>query len=607
MEYESLVNNSTLRSFIKVMIDSGIVILAVILPFILKYEFDWRVNFRQLFAPLYLLLFLIGYFILHLQNYSWRYFNQQDILEIFILNIFTGILFFILAVILEFRYTKSILPVTLVFSTFMQILVRVFYSQWNYYGVREKENTREDILVYGAGEAGSILAKEFTHNKNFPYNIVGFIDDDPAKMGTYIYEIKVLANAEHLEEILRKKNIKKIIVALPSVKDIVLKKILKRIENIPEIEVKIFGMVSDILQRDIEGQIRDVQIEDLLGRKQVVIHDRAINSFLEGKVIFITGGAGSIGSELSRQIAKYNPRTLVNIDMNENNLYLLELELKRKYPYLHLVSEMCSIRDFDKLQKLFIEYKPNILFHAAAHKHVPLMEHNPEEAIKNNVFGTKNVAECVGKYGVETMVLISTDKAVNPTSFMGATKRMCELIVQESGKKYPSTKYCAVRFGNVLGSNGSVIPIFKQLIREGKNLIVTHKDINRYFMTVSEAAQLVIEAGSFGKGGEIFILDMGEPVKIYDLAKDMIRLSGAKVGIDIIGLRPGEKLYEELLYDVNKAVKTENNKIFITQVEANEIEISSYYSRLQKVAYQKDVTELKALVKEIVKEYRESV
>lgn len=589
------------------MIDSGIVILAVILPFILKYEFDWRVNFRQLFAPLYLLLFLIGYFILHLQNYSWRYFNQQDILEIFILNIFTGILFFILAVILEFRYTKSILPVTLVFSTFMQILVRVFYSQWNYYGVREKENTREDILVYGAGEAGSILAKEFTHNKNFPYNIVGFIDDDPAKMGTYIYEIKVLANAENLEEILRKKNIKKIIVALPSVKDIVLKKILKRIENIPEIEVKIFGMVSDILQRDIEGQIRDVQIEDLLGRKQVVIHDRAINSFLEGKVIFITGGAGSIGSELSRQIAKYNPRTLVNIDMNENNLYLLELELKRKYPYLHLVSEMCSIRDFDKLQKLFIEYKPNILFHAAAHKHVPLMEHNPEEAIKNNVFGTKNVAECVGKYGVETMVLISTDKAVNPTSFMGATKRMCELIVQESGKKYPSTKYCAVRFGNVLGSNGSVIPIFKQLIREGKNLIVTHKDINRYFMTVSEAAQLVIEAGSFGKGGEIFILDMGEPVKIYDLAKDMIRLSGAKVGIDIIGLRPGEKLYEELLYDVNKAVKTENNKIFITQVEANEIEISSYYSRLQKVAYQKDVTELKALVKEIVKEYRESV
>nr|WP_081109367.1 nucleoside-diphosphate sugar epimerase/dehydratase [Fusobacterium necrophorum] len=599
--------NSTLRSFIKVMIDSGIVILAVILPFILKYEFDWRVNFRQLFAPLYLLLFLIGYFILHLQNYSWRYFNQQDILEIFILNIFTGILFFILTVILEFRYTKSILPVTLVFSTFMQILVRVFYSQWNYYEVREKENTREDILVYGAGEAGSILAKEFTHNKNFPYNIVGFIDDDPAKMGTYIYEIKVLANAEHLEEILRKKNIKKIIVALPSVKDIVLKKILKRIENIPEIEVKIFGMVSDILQRDIEGQIRDVQIEDLLGRKQVVIHDRAINSFLEGKVIFITGGAGSIGSELSRQIAKYNPRTLVNIDMNENNLYLLELELKRKYPYLHLVSEMCSIRDFDKLQKLFIEYKPNILFHAAAHKHVPLMEHNPEEAIKNNVFGTKNVAECVGKYGVETMVLISTDKAVNPTSFMGATKRMCELIVQESGKKYPSTKYCAVRFGNVLGSNGSVIPIFKQLIREGKNLIVTHKDINRYFMTVSEAAQLVIEAGSFGKGGEIFILDMGEPVKIYDLAKDMIRLSGAKVGIDIIGLRPGEKLYEELLYDVNKAVKTENNKIFITQVEANEIEISSYYSRLQKVAYQKDVTELKALVKEIVKEYRESV
>lgn len=598
--------NFTMRSFIKVMIDSMIVILAVILPFILKYELDWRVNFRQLFALLYLFLFLIGYFMLHLPNHSWRYFNYRDVLEIFMLNVFTSILFFILIVMLEFRYTKTTLPVTLVFSSFLQVLARFIYSQLNYYRSSYEVETREDVIVYGAGESGIILAKECIYNKNFPYNIVGFIDDNPAKIGTYIYEIKVLGNGEHLEEVLKKKNVKKIILAFPSVKDTVLKKILKRIEDIPEIEVKIFGAVSDILQEDIKEHIRDVQIEDLLGRKQIEINDRGIYSFLQGKVIFITGGAGSIGSELARQIAKYNPRTLVHIDVNENNLYLLELELKRKYPYLQLVSEVCSIRDLHKLEILFEKYKPQVLFHAAAHKHVPLMEHNPEEAIKNNVFGTRNVAECAEKYGLETMVLISTDKAVNPTSFMGATKRMCELIIEEYTKKHSNTKFCAVRFGNVLGSNGSVIPIFKQLIQEGKNLTVTHKEITRYFMTIPEAAQLVIEAGSFGKGGEIFILDMGEPVKIYDLAKDMIRLSRAKVGIEIVGLRPGEKLYEELLYDVNKAKKTENNKIFITQVEANENPISSYYPKLEEVVFQQDIAEIKKLVKQIVKEYVEN-
>lgn len=597
--------NSTLRSCIKVMIDSMIVILAVILPFILKYEFDWRINFRQLFAFLYLFIFLIGYFILHLQSHSWIYFNYRDTLEILILNVSTNILFFILAVMLEFRYTKTTLPITLVFSSFLQVLARFVYLQFNYYRIPDGLESREDVIVYGAGEAGALLAKESTYNKNFPYNIVGFIDDNPAKMGSYIYEIKVLGNADCLQEVLQKKNVKKVILALPSVKEKVLKEILHKIEILPEVDVKIFGSVSDILQKDITEQIRDVQIEDLLGRKQIQINDRGINSFLEGKVIFITGGAGSIGSELSRQIAKYNPKTLVNIDVNENNLYLLELELKRTYPYLHLISEMCSIRDFQKLEKLFVQYRPSILFHAAAHKHVPLMEHNPEEAIKNNVFGTRNVAECVGKYGVKTMVLISTDKAVNPTSFMGATKRMCELTVQEYGKKYSATKYCAVRFGNVLGSNGSVIPIFKQLIQEGKNLTVTHKDINRYFMIILEAAQLVIEAGSFGKGGEIFILDMGEPVKIYDLAKDMIKLSGANVGIDIVGLRPGEKLYEELLYDVTKAVKTENNKIFITQVNDQRETIENYYEELWEKAQHGTIEELKHLAKKIVKTYKE--
>ncbi|KDE64003.1 hypothetical protein FUSO5_07335, partial [Fusobacterium necrophorum BFTR-1] len=371
------------------------------------------------------------------------------------------------------------------------------------------------------------------------------------------------------------------------------------------LKIKILGGIHDlVIDQNVESHIREIQIEDLLGRRPIEINGKEITKFIQEKVIFVTGGAGSIGSELCRQISAYQPKHLVIIDINENNLYLLELELKRKYPYLQLVSEVCSIRDLHKLEILFEKYKPQVLFHAAAHKHVPLMEHNPEEAIKNNVFGTRNIAACAEAFGLETMVLISTDKAVNPTSFMGATKRMCELIIEEYTKKHSKTKFCAVRFGNVLGSNGSVIPIFKQLIQEGKNLTVTHKDINRYFMTIPEAAQLVIEAGSFGKGGEIFILDMGEPVKIYDLAKDMIRLSGANVGIDIVGLRPGEKLYEELLYDVNKAVKTKNNKIFITQVEANEKAISSYYSKLEEVVFQQNVLEIRKLVQEIVKEYR---
>lgn len=597
--------DSKVRSFIKIMLDSIIVILSFVIPLFLKYEFGWRVHFRQVFALLYWSIFLIGYFVLHFQSRSWKYFNYRDSIEILAMNAITSILFFILAIMLEFKITKTTLPITFVFCSFFQMMLRVPFVYFNNFRNLHGLKNREEVLVYGAGEAGVILAKESSVNANFPYKIIGFIDDDSRKKGTYIYETKVLGNKEELAKIVENQKISTIIVAMPSLKEKGMRDLLKSIEEIPNLEVKMFGAVDELLREEVASQIRNVEIEDLLGRKEISINGMGISHFLEGKTIFITGGAGSIGSELSRQIAKYHPRRLVNIDINENNLYLLELELKRTYPYLQLVSEICSIQDMHKLESLFQKYKPNILFHAAAHKHVPLMEHNPEEAIKNNVFGTKNVAECAGKYGLETMVLISTDKAVNPTSFMGATKRMCELIIQEYSNKKSKTKFCAVRFGNVLGSNGSVIPIFRQLLEEGKNLTVTHKDINRYFMTIPEAAQLVIEAGSFGKGGEIFILDMGEPVKIYDLAKAMIKLSGAKVGIDIVGLRPGEKLYEELLYDVKKALKTENNKIFVTKVEENNESISQYYSNLQEVAYRQDSVEIKNLAKEIVKTYKE--
>ena len=402
-------------------------------------------------------------------------------------------------------------------------------------------------------------------------------------------------------------------------------RVVDRLQGIEGISIKTVPGISEMIDnKPLSSQIRSVRIEDLLGRDEVVINDGSIRGLIENRVVFVTGGAGSIGSELSRQIAKFNPKKLVTIDVNENDIYFLELELKRRYPNLDLVSEICNIREEEKLDFLFNKYRPNVVFHAAAHKHVPLMEHNPqgviipaknednlvlceevEEAIKNNIFGTKKVAECADKYGVERMVLISTDKAVNPTNLMGASKRACELVIEHMNKVSKNTKFMAVRFGNVLGSNGSVIPIFKKLIEEGKNLTLTHRDITRYFMTIPEAAQLVIEAGSLGNGGEIFILDMGKPVRIYDLAKRMIKLSNANVGIDVVGLRPGEKLFEELLYDVNSAIKTDNKKIFITKIEDGNVDITKFFTKLEECTHNPNVEHIKDVMKELVVSYKE--
>ncbi len=343
-----------------------------------------------------------------------------------------------------------------------------------------------------------------------------------------------------------------------------------------------------------------------MGRDEILVNEANIGNLIENKVVLVTGAAGSIGSELARQIAKHKPKKLITLDINENDLYFLELELKGKYKDLKLQSEICNIREKEKLEILFRKYKPNIVFHAAAHKHVPLMEHNPDEAIKNNIFGTRNLGELATKYHVQRFVLISTDKAVNPTNIMGATKRSCELIIESMNKK-SDTKFMVVRFGNVLGSNGSVIPIFKNLISEGKNLTITHPDITRYFMTIPEAAQLVIEAGALGKGGELFVLDMGKPVKIVDLARKMIKLSKANIGIDFVGLRPGEKLYEELLYDVRLATKTENNKIFIAKIDSIDIDVDLDYhlKKLEEAVKNPDIDEIKALMKNMVVTYKE--
>ena len=529
-------------------------------------------------------------------------------LNLLVLNLVTAVAFVVIMLINEDKsFPITTIVMAYILSVSIQLLCRYIFRLKRYYGKHKKNSIKmKRTIIYGAGEAGAMLAREALTNPEFPYDLIGFLDDAPKKLGTSIYNVSVLGNGDSFEKVIKNENIEEILIAIPSMTGKELEKIVDRLQGIEGISIKTVPGLSEMIEnKPLSSQIRNVKIEDLLGRDEIVINDGSIRGLIENRVVFVTGGAGSIGSELSRQIAKYNPKKLVTIDVNENDIYFLELELKRRYPNLDLVSEICNIREEEKVDFLFNKYRPNVVFHAAAHKHVPLMEHNPEEAIKNNIFGTKKVAECADKYGVERMVLISTDKAVNPTNLMGASKRACELVIEHMNKVSKNTKFMAVRFGNVLGSNGSVIPIFKKLIEEGKNLTLTHKDITRYFMTIPEAAQLVIEAGSLGNGGEIFILDMGKPVRIYDLAKRMIKLSNANVGIDVVGLRPGEKLFEELLYDVNSAIKTDNKKIFITKIEDGNVDITKFFTKLEECTHNPNVEHIKEVMKELVVSYKE--
>lgn len=609
MEKEERYNPAlvNLRGGVKLLLDIGSICVAVVLSFMVKYDNHWKEYIRKDYFLVYLSIFLLGYVYKKISEKSWSYTNILDVFNLLCLNIFTAAVFTIFILFQKtFSYPWVIIFMVTLISICLQLFGRYLFRLQRYRnGSKRKGKAVKRALIYGAGEAGAILARESFTSPGFPYEIVGFIDDDFKKVGTEIYKVKVLGTMKAIQKIIENEKIDEILLALPSIRGEKIKSIVEKIQGMENIKIKTVPGIPEILEdRELASQLRSVKIEDLLGRDEISINDSNIRSLIEGKTIFVTGGAGSIGSELARQIAKFNPRQLVAIDVNENDIYFLELELHRLYPNLNYVSEICNIREKDKLEFLFNKYKPNIVFHAAAHKHVPLMEHNPEEAIKNNIFGTKNVAECADKYGVQRMVLISTDKAVNPTNLMGASKRACELVIEHMNRVSKNTKFMAVRFGNVLGSHGSVIPIFRNLIEQGKNLTVTHRDITRYFMTIPEAAQLVIEAGSIGEGGEIFILDMGKPVKIYELAQSMIKLSNANVGIDIVGLRPGEKLYEELLYDVNNAIKTENKKIFITKIKSGK-DITEFYEKLEECTHNPDINNIKRVMKEVVISYKE--
>lgn len=464
----------------------------------------------------------------------------------------------------------------------------------------------KNVMIIGAGWTGSMLAERLINDKNTLYNVKCLIDDNVKKIGSYIENIPIVGDRYTITNFVSKFQIEVIIIALPSVNKIEIRKIIE-ICKTTNCEIKCVPNIYEINELDIDiTRIRNIAIEDLLGRSPVVINNKSIKSYISNSIVVVTGAGGSIGSELVRQIAINKPKQLILIDIYENSLYDLEQELLSSFKFLNFEVLIASVRNEKRIQGILKKYNPDIVFHAAAHKHVPLMENSPNEAIKNNVFGTYNVAKASAENSVKKFILISTDKAVNPTNIMGASKRICEMIIQMLDSEYKNTDFAAVRFGNVLGSNGSVVPLFKKQILNGGPVTVTHPDVIRYFMTIPEAVSLVLQAGVYAHGGEIFVLDMGEPVKILDLAKNLIRLAGfteEEIQIKFTGLRPGEKMYEELLMKEENMKTTDNDLIFIENpIEFNDKNFRKNLKKLQ-IAANEDNLNIREIVKEIVPTY----
>ena len=491
-----------------------------------------------------------------------------------------------------------------------RVVIRMILTE----GYIKKTNNinKKNILIIGAGEATKILLNTLKGSLNDTYNVVGLIDDNANKIDYAISGKKILGTRYDIPRICKENNVDAIFFAISNISNKERRKILEICQE-TGCKVRILPGTKELIKnKPIMENFRNIEIEDLLGRDTIKLDNKNIGKLIKNKVVLVTGGGGSIGSELCRQIIKYNPDRLVMIDIYENNLYDIEQELKFDYPEIKIDAIVASIRDKQRLNEIFEQYKPYLVFHAAAHKHVPLMEASPLEAIKNNVFGTYNVVNCADEFNVKRFILISTDKAVNPTNVMGATKRLCEMIVQAKNK-VSQTEYAAVRFGNVLGSNGSVVPLFKKQIANGGPVTVTHKDITRFFMTIPEAVSLVLQAMSGAKGGEIFVLDMGEPVKIYDMAVKLIKLSGLEPNVDIqikiTGLRPGEKLYEELLMAEEGLEQTKHDKIYIAAPMNIDITMINQklneLSELLETSTNEQRDKIKTVIKEVVPTFKE--
>lgn len=559
------------------------------------------------FAPYYTVIGIAVFAVCNLYTSLWQYASLDEALRIVVACAIADVISFIIMKLFKLRMPMSFHILNGVLLAVLTVLIRFSYRllrrNW-----RHLSRGAKRTLMIGAGRSGMITLTDIQANKDSDNRIIRIIDDDTAKWGQRLLGVKVVGGRDKILETVKKHSIEEIIIAIPSATNKQRREIIEICRQ-TNCKLRILPSLLQLANGEVSvSRLRNVQIEDLLGRDSVNVDLSDIMGYVHDNTILVTGGGGSIGSELCRQIAASSPKTLIIFDIYENNAYEIQMELKRKYPVLDLVVLIGSVRDSERLDSIFETYAPDYVFHAAAHKHVPLMENSPNEAIKNNVFGTLNVARAADKYMAKRMLLISTDKAVNPTNIMGASKRICEMIVQTMNN-HSDTEYVAVRFGNVLGSNGSVIPLFRKQIEQGGPVTVTHKDIIRYFMTIPEAVSLVLQAGAYANGGEIFVLDMGNPVRIDDLARNMIRLSGYEPDVDIqiayTGLRPGEKLFEELLMDEEGMVKTNNELIYIGHpIEMNEREFMSQLKKLRELC-ELNSPDIRDLVQKIVPTYHE--
>lgn len=606
--------SSRTRMFLLCIVDIVTIILNSYLSLIIRHEWHYSwvpyeyIDSIQSFLLINIITTIVIFIILNLYRSVWTYASIHEVLLVIAASMLStafqalGMLVFALAV------PRSYYVIYFFLMTMTTLATRFSYRGFRVLQ-REFSKSREgaiNTMVIGAGEAGSMIINELKTSRHLNRNVRCIIDDNPSKKGKYLHGVRIVGNKNTITQMAERYRIEEIILAIPSASPKVTKEIL-RICNKTQCKLKVLpGMYQLITDEVSVSKLREVSIEDLLGRDSINIDLDSVASYVTNKTVLITGGGGSIGSELCRQIVNYHPKCLIIFDIYENNAYDIQQELKKKYPQLHLEVLIGSVRNTKRIEWVMEKYHPDLVYHAAAHKHVPLMEDSPNEAIKNNVFGTYKTARAADKYGVKRFVLISTDKAVNPTNIMGASKRLCEMIIQ-TYNNYSKTEYVAVRFGNVLGSNGSVIPLFKKQMEAGGPVTVTHPDIIRYFMTIPEAVSLVLQAGAYAQGGEVFVLDMGEPVKIAELAKNLIRLSGYTLGVDMeieyTGLRPGEKLYEELLISEEGLQKTANDLIYIGEpLEFNQVHFLSELRKLEEAAINES-KDVKSIVARLVPTY----
>ncbi|MGN0462832.1 MAG: polysaccharide biosynthesis protein [Ruminococcus sp.] len=620
--------NFNFRKVMLGIVDAFIIALCGVVTNFMLEAFDFQTGFKSVVETPYVvvsiiinvIVCLVALWICGAYNKAWRFFNIRDYLDC-IVAMFFGVAVSTLILSLRYNTFNYVLPYTLISGAMSIIGIVMFRLIFKNAFIKisdsERMNQGERTLIVGAGHAGRIILKDIFAAQNdsgnpsknlFP---IGFVDDERTLRNTMVDTVRVLGTTYDIPEICASENISLIIFAIPSCSEEDRTRILDLCSK-TECKIKIIPYISQLLFDGDEGkpqllsQVKDIKIEDLLGRKPITFDKASVKELVNNKVCMVTGGGGSIGSELVRQIANYSPKQIIIVDIYENNAYDIQQELILEHgSELNLATVIASVRDYDKMEQIFKEYKPDLVWHAAAHKHVPLMETVPCEAVKNNIFGTYNVATLAQKYGVKKFVMISTDKAVNPTNVMGATKRCCEMIMQYMGQNTTGTEFVTTRFGNVLGSNGSVIPLFRRQIESGKPITVTHPDIIRYFMTIPEAVSLVLQAAGMAKGGEIFVLDMGKPVKITTLAENLCRMYGKvpykDVEIKFTGLRPGEKLFEELLMDEEGLKQTANEKIFIgNQIDIDKETLLAKLQNLRKCAEDNDDDRAVELLADIV-------